>query len=467
MKLMLVLAVFMSSVAFARKGPMPHERVDTPNLKNANAGRYLYLGDVPKFDGKELEITISKMNLTTRVTALVSQERIDSYAQQMFLRWKTINDAFMDRAFSLHPLVKLSSLSQGKSKNIEAWVKIAEQYSSHILEKTDKFIYRDQRNQQSFSGSQEEEQYKSRISEAYFRYLFATQEKSDDIINDNLKLERLLSVSNSRKLFTKHLGHLFTPSNEKSGHVGTLNFVYPISATVAGPFDQPKEMVYDLKTAQSFEARWWSNKWKDEFGGFPFLLIEWSGVAFHGPISNFGPMDVWFLRRGYVSHGCHRMDASDVLEFRALMPFDLPKAVHEIKVVVLDHFDVVDWNKDGVEEVIDVKYYDIPSSVSVGKNKTIEEVIGPYLIENQKTSFIQKNSYASKFYDKATDTLRNIPKYIIGKKSLSRSGVYQEVKIDRFDYRPNRIIQYTEDSYSLRGFDDSFGKYPPKHFQRY
>lgn len=136
-------------------------------------------------------------------------------------------------------------------------------------------------------------------------------------------------------------------------------------------------------------------------------------------------------------------------------------------MVILDHFDVVDLNKDGVEEAIDVEYYSVPSSIAVPKNKTIDEVIIPYLVENQKSSFIKSNKYAAKFYDASTDTLKNIPKYTIGKKSVSKTGTHAEVKIERFKYRPNRIIQYTEDSYPLRGFDDNFGKYPPKHFQKY
>ena len=226
-------------------------------------------------------------------------------------------------------------------------------------------------------------------------------------------------------------------------------------------------MTTDLKTAQSIEARWWSNKWKDEFGGFPFLLIEWSGVAFHGPITNFGPLDIWYLRRGYVSHGCHRMDASDVLELRTLMPQDLAKAAGKIKVTVLDYFDVVDWNKDGTLEAIDVKYYQIPSSIAVPKNKTIDDVIKPYVVENQKASFIKNNKYAAKFYDAGEDKLRNIPRYSFGRKALSKIGTHSEVGIYRFDYRPNRIIQYTETGYKLMGFDDAFGKYPPKYFQKY
>lgn len=468
MKKTLILSLLvLSSAAFARKGPQPHERTDTPKLSNSTTGRFMYLGDVPKFDATELEMTISKMNLTARVTGYVSQGRIDTYANQLFMRWKQIDDALMDPALSLHPLVRISKLAEGKPTNTQAWAQIAEQYSKHLLENTSQKIYSDKRNAKNYVSNEAEDNYKKEIVETYFKYLFNTRESSDSVINDNRRLGELLSPANSQKLFRKHLGHLFTSGSDRPGYIGTLNFVYPIAATVAGPFDQPKEMVTDLKTAESIEARWWSNKWNDEFGGFPFLLIEWSGVAFHGPITNFSPMDVWYLRRGYVSHGCHRMDSSDLLEMRALMPVDMKKAAGKIKITILDHFDVVDWNRDGKPEAIDVKYYNVPTSVAVAKNKTIEETIKPWSVDNQKKSFIQSNKYAAKFYDAASDTLKNIPKYEIGKSSVKKVGTHSVVPIHRFDYRPNRIIQYTEDGIKLQGFDDLAGKYPPRYFQRY
>lgn len=467
MKSSLFLVLLTLSLGSWAKGPMPHERTNTPKLKNSSTGRYLYLGDVPKFEGNELEITISKMALTARVTAHVNQGRIDTYANQLFLRWQRIRDAITDPIFSLHPLVKMSKLAESSQASTQAWVKIAEQYSNHILEKTSSDIYLDKRNSKNYESNQVEDEYKNTISEAYFRYLFDTDQKSDDVINDNKRLSNLLSVENSQRLFKKHLGHLYTEHSEKSGYKGVLNFVYPIAATVDGPFSQPKEMVTDLKTAESIEARWWSNKWNDEFGGFPFLLIEWSGVAFHGPISNFSPLDVWFLRRGYVSHGCHRMDGSDILELRALMPSDLKAAANQIKITVLDYFDVTDIDKDGELEAIDVKYYNVPTTVNVPKGRSIDEIIRPYMVDTQFKSFFLMNKFSAKYYDLYIDRLKNIPKYSVVNKKLTRDGVHKEVKIKRFDYRSNRIIQYTEDGHKLQGFDDIFGKYPPRYFQRY
>lgn len=470
MKLMtagLILLVSAQAFAVRIRGPIAHERTSSPKMTNMTSGRYMYLGEVPKFEGKELEIFISKMNLTARVKAHVNQGRIDTYANQIFLRWKTVRDAVSDPVFSLHPLVKLSTLSEGKPANVQAWSKIAEQYSTHVLEQTGHDIYQEKRNKKNFSSNSESDDYRETIIEAYFSYLFNTKEKSDDVINDNKKLADLLSVDNSRRLFEKHLGHLYTKVPERSGYSGTLTFVYPIAATVEGPFDQPREQVISLKAVESLESRWWSDKWKDEFGGFPFLLIDYNGVAFHGPITNYSPMDVWYLRRGYVSHGCHRMDSSDLLELRALMPGNLKSAQRDIKITVLNYFDVTDWNKDGKEEAIDVKYYTIPTAVAVAKNSTIEKTIAPFLIENQEKSYLLNNKFAAKYVDKKTGNLLNIPRYSIEKNVLSQNGTHNEIPFVRFAYRPNRIIQYTEDGTKLTGHDDLDGKYPPKNFQKY
>ena len=52
------------------------------------------------------------------------------------------------------------------------------------------------------------------------------------------------------------------------------------------------------------------------FAGLPFM--SWSGnYAIHGPIDNFRAPDGGTLRRGFVSHGCVRMQAADILEVYA------------------------------------------------------------------------------------------------------------------------------------------------------
>ena len=65
---------------------------------------------------------------------------------------------------------------------------------------------------------------------------------------------------------------------------------------------------------------WWTDPETGEkspvFAGLPFM--SWSGsYAIHGPIDNFRAANGGNLRRGYVSHGCVRMEAADVLEVYA------------------------------------------------------------------------------------------------------------------------------------------------------
>jgi L,D-transpeptidase catalytic domain len=61
---------------------------------------------------------------------------------------------------------------------------------------------------------------------------------------------------------------------------------------------------------------WWTDPESGDklpvFAGLPFL--SWSGpYGIHGPIDNFRATNGGSLRRGYVSHGCIRMEAADIL----------------------------------------------------------------------------------------------------------------------------------------------------------
>jgi hypothetical protein len=78
--------------------------------------------------------------------------------------------------------------------------------------------------------------------------------------------------------------------------------------------------------AYAYSCRMW---WKDPdtgtkvpvFAGLPFLRLEGAptlGYAIHGPIDSYTIPSGGRLRRGYVSHGCIRMEAADVLELYAL-----------------------------------------------------------------------------------------------------------------------------------------------------
>ncbi len=62
------------------------------------------------------------------------------------------------------------------------------------------------------------------------------------------------------------------------------------------------------------------------FAGLPFLSFH-GNYAIHGPIDNFRAENGGSLRRGFVSHGCFRMEAADILEVYALI-----KGVAEVPV---------------------------------------------------------------------------------------------------------------------------------------
>lgn len=75
---------------------------------------------------------------------------------------------------------------------------------------------------------------------------------------------------------------------------------------------------FEITPASSTACKiWWTDKATGEtlpvFAGLPFL--SWSGAyAIHGPVDNYRAANGGNLRRGFVSHGCIRMRAEDVLE---------------------------------------------------------------------------------------------------------------------------------------------------------
>jgi hypothetical protein len=89
--------------------------------------------------------------------------------------------------------------------------------------------------------------------------------------------------------------------------------MYPLLATGRSDF------TIDTTTRASFDPCriWWTDPATGEnlpvFAGLPFM--RWSGAyAIHGPITNYRAANGGRLDRGYVSHGCVRMEAADVVE---------------------------------------------------------------------------------------------------------------------------------------------------------
>lgn len=101
--------------------------------------------------------------------------------------------------------------------------------------------------------------------------------------------------------------------------------------------------------AYSYSCRRW---WKDPdtgknipvFAGMPFIRLEGAptlAYALHGPIDSYTLPSGGKLRRGYVSHGCVRMESADIVELYALMkgrkvPVKVQKAVERIEGVAVD-----------------------------------------------------------------------------------------------------------------------------------
>lgn len=83
---------------------------------------------------------------------------------------------------------------------------------------------------------------------------------------------------------------------------------------------------------------WWTSESGQKvpvFAGLPFIRLEGppvAGYGIHGPIDSYTRVDGGTLRRGYVSHGCVRMAAVDIVEVYARIqghraPVRIQKAV--------------------------------------------------------------------------------------------------------------------------------------------
>jgi hypothetical protein len=88
---------------------------------------------------------------------------------------------------------------------------------------------------------------------------------------------------------------------------------YPVSSTGRSDFVITPSSIQPCKT-------WWTDSATGErtpvFAGLPFMSF-YGPYAIHGPVDNYRAANGGTLRRGYVSHGCFRMEAADVLEVYA------------------------------------------------------------------------------------------------------------------------------------------------------
>jgi hypothetical protein len=513
MRFWLVFLMLLSSIAAggayagpAAHGPGFHERTDIPRLKRARVGRYLYLGTLPHFETDDLELYVSKLGLTLRVKAWIKPQLIDSYGSLLIRHWQKINSAFADPSLSFvqvrSPEAVLDALSDREHK---AWLTIASQYMKNVLEPFAPI----------FEKAASPDRYKNTVLTGLLRYYL---NQSNLTPADGARLvPAAFPVQQSRELFDFHQGYRFTRDASRAGYIGYLTIVYPIAATKEGPFDSPGEGTKLLgpEGYGTLDSRVWSKPWKDEFGGFPFIELEKTGIAFHGPITSKEDLDVWFLRRDYVSHGCMRMDSSDIIEFWSLLPAHMQQFADTkrgIRTTVMEGIDVTDWNGDGKLEAIDVAYYQIPTLVPFKKGQTTEDAIAKWMLPNAQKSFWQDHWVDApakpEFWNKhflywETDSssgerhpvywasyrtglfgdflpknfkfvpdpgvFYNIPQYTAGA-PLKRGGYHtQGVPIHVFDYPKNRIIQYRErgSTAGMSGLEDRAGKYHPAYFNTY
>ncbi len=113
------------------------------------------------------------------------------------------------------------------------------------------------------------------------------------------------------KVFPVGPGQIETDPN--SGEFGESFSYFPIASTGRSDFEITPSTIQPCKT-------WLTDKVTGVktpvFAGLPFLSFH-GNYGIHGPIDNFRAPNGGSLRRGFVSHGCFRMQAADILEVYA------------------------------------------------------------------------------------------------------------------------------------------------------
>lgn len=454
------------------------------------SGRFAYYGVAPRFTSDNLEMTASKMAHTLRVKAWVTTDLVKNYEFTLLSRFKGFYDAFSQPTMHFVPLKSLKKLADEQtSTDMKKWYKVVGFYEDTLLERAGLDIY----------TPTDDLTYKDTILTSLLRIFLnnnaITIPEGLALYNQYVTDPNLATTreSTSTELFKFHFADRFVTTTDaaKPDRIGYLTFVYPVANDKDGPFKLPSPGLRQFPLNVSIEARWWSNRWTDEFGGFPFLQITDDGVAFHGPISiaNTGVTDTWYLKRDNVSHSCMRMDPSDLLELRALIPknmLDLQFKKKTIPLIIQEWPDVTDIDNNGTLEVVDVAYYKMPDYVGhvnnpenwhpSAMNKTFwTEAFQPYV-----DKLPSKNTFQV-ITDKVIDPTTNVetsvnrgvftglPLYEIVKGETVIKDYYQETPIMTMPQRPTMIIQYREDNVFIKNGNnpnDSLGKYPPSYFNK-
>ncbi len=469
---------------------------------NLTFGRFAYLGVAPRFEAKNLEMFASKMGHSLRVKGYVTQALLDGYEFQLLSKFKSYYDMFARTTVHLEPLRDLKQMAATeRNPDRKKWTTVASFYSKTLYENPTINV---------FDSSLSEPAYKNAILTVMIRtYL----NDPNATIASGLALYQsyrndpnfaATRKSASAALFKANLGEHYAegqpvpavasvmdiaPITVEAADadpivavphpdaVGVVNFVYPIAIDKDGPFGLPRPGLRRFPLSSSIEGRWFSLRWLDEFGGFPFLMITPEGVAFHGPITFNSGNDTWYLRRDNVSHSCMRMDGSDIMELRALLPKNmnsLQRLGTTIPLRITEWPDVDDLNNDGKNEVVDVAYYTMPTpgtrivnpnvwKPEVNNKEYWKRMFGPSVgkLPSQNTFTISTTPDG-----KNSGVFTGIPKYDIVGGALTVVGYYmEELPIKTMPQRPTQIIQYREDGVLYNdpesGGGDYNGTYPP------
>jgi hypothetical protein len=489
------------------------------SASKAPVGRYLYLGAAPKFKSRDLELTIGKSSFTLRVKAKVSREMIEGYASYLWKRLSIIKKDFKNQRLIFEPLITNQNYEEFTGKVLgdedRLWLNTAFQFSEPIFQNHPRNVLPRSRNGFSYSS------YKQIILDSYENYLFFPESVKSEFETPNP--QSLEDAQYSELLFKAHYSDQFTEYKTQNGsYVGYLTFVYPIAIEAQGPFvDDPREGVHRIQSI--IEAYWHSGTWAYEFAGLPFIRIDSVANGFHGPISRKKSLKTWYLDRAPVSHGCLRMNPSDLMELRQLLPVreriftgpvHKPEVHQSIPVRVLNGFDVTDWDLDGDYEVVDVAYYSSFEKHPLWSKylKQMEEIalsntskrkqvkisvselrrafysqryqrLSASLSEYHRSVYgreISGRSIPNVFFSIVTGRFSNLPIFDFprsvasGYAELKRKGIVENLNLKVFPYRGGQVIQYRDRAispYSLSDFpngshfkDDRAGPFSPDKY---
>ena len=491
-------------------------------------GRFAYLGVAPRFESKNLEMFASKMGHTLRVKAYVTQSMLDMYEFTLLSKFKSYSDMFAQDKIHIEPLQSFKDLAaQTSSPSMKKWYSVVSLYSKHIFETLGLDIY---------DTPSSDDEYKrlilTRLIQTYLHNSSATVE-SGLALFDQYKRDPSFLLSRraqSAALFRAQYKVLFVegapvppvspiaplfvlptppagtpvaaasplpsplppvlPPNPHPDALGFVTFVYPIAIDKEGPFKLPSPGLKKFPLSSSIEGRWFSNRWLDEFNGLPFLQVTPDGVAFHAAISVGPDGRTVFLHRDNISHSCMRMDPSDLLELRAILPKNMTslERLHQtVPLWITEWPDVADVDNSGTRKVVDVAYYTIPGdgskimnplsySPSVYNKTYWKHVFSPFSRpagpkNKSRRSF---TITTTPVVDPVTGETKNVnsgvftglPKYDVVNGVLRAVGYYTEpLPIVTFPQRPGQILQYREDGLVYSGADDDgadrWGSYPP------